>query len=49
MAINKLNPPLIGSKTIAQKNADTLIISFLMNKSVGWSDFDEIVLMIKTV
>ena len=45
----KLNPPVLDSKTIAQANAASFSIPFLMNKSVGWEDFDSVSLQIKTV
>jgi hypothetical protein len=45
----KLNPPVLDNKIIAQTNILNLSIPFLMNKSVGWEDFDFIALDIKTV
>lgn len=47
--IQKLNPPVLDNKIIAQTNATSLSIPFLMNRSVGWGDFDFIALDIKTI
>jgi hypothetical protein len=52
---DKLNPPVVESKTRAQcrgkDSSSPILISipFLMNKSVGWSQFDFIALELKTV
>ena len=46
--IAKLNPPQVETKIPAQYG-NTIIIPFLMNYTVGMSDFDEIVLIIKSV
>lgn len=45
----RLNPPIVENKTIAQCNPNNLSIPFLMNRSVGWADFDSVNLVIKTV
>ena len=46
---NKLNPPVLDNKAIAQSNPYSISIPFLMNRSVGWADFDSVCLIIKTV
>ena len=46
--ITKLNPPQVEEKIVAQYG-NTIIIPFLMNRSVGMSDFDNMVLIIKSV
>lgn len=45
----KLNPPIVENKSIAQKDRNYISIPFMMNKSVGWGDFDFIILVLKTV
>lgn len=55
MVDGRLNPPVVDNKTKAQckgiSTSSPIIISipFLMNKSVGWSQFDFIALELKTV
>jgi hypothetical protein len=45
----KLAAPVIESKLAAQTNPTGIMIPFLMNKAVGWSEFKELSLWIKTI
>lgn len=45
----KLAAPIIESKLAAQTNQTGIMVPFLMNKAVGWSEFKEMSLWIKTV
>ena len=45
----KLNPPIVDSKSPAQVSLIGITIPFVMNKSVGWADFDSVVMILKTV
>ena len=46
---NKLNPPIVDSKTVAQDDIGGLKIPFLMNRSVGWGNFEAMHLAVKSV
>ena len=45
----KLNPPIVDNKSPAQVSLIGITIPFVMNKSVGWADFDSVVMILKTV
>lgn len=45
----KLAAPIIESKLAAQINQTGIMIPFLMNKAVGWPEFKEMSLWIKTI
>ena len=53
---NKLAPPIIESKIAAhtitenpQVNPQSIVVPFLMNRAVGWGQFQELALLVKTV
>lgn len=45
----KLAAPIIESKLAAQTNQTGIMVPFLMNKAVGWSEFEGLSLWIKTI
>jgi hypothetical protein len=42
MADIRLNPPIVDNIIPAQVSKEKLTIPFMMNRSVGWADFDKI-------
>lgn len=48
MADIRLNPPIVDSIIPAQVSKEKLTIPFMMNRSVGWADFDKIQIIVKT-
>lgn len=45
----KLPPPIVDNKLAAQTSTSEITVSFLMNNSVGWEDFDNMFLTLRAI